>query len=83
MNTILNTLLYKNASGTIAAKNGILRYGLGEGTAGEAAASVTSIPGKEQECLSALCRAIFKAEEVNFSIFTFLNEMGGPNLAEI
>ena len=30
----------------------------------------------KQECLSALCDAIFKVEEVIFSIFTFLNEMG-------
>ena len=37
----------------------------------------TSQPQPEkQECLSALCHAIFKVEELIFSIFTFLNEVG-------
>ena len=31
---------------------------------------------QKQVCLSALCRTIFKVEEVIFPIFTFLNEVG-------
>ena len=49
LNTILNTLVYKNASGTIVAEEETMRYGLGEGTAGDAAASVTSIPEKKNK----------------------------------